>query len=323
MSSIQESSNSNLKVYQGPLQGFTDYVYRKAHSELFTGVHKYFIPYIHLDKQGVLSKKFIRETARINNPQEIVIPQVLCNSAAELVSLDDYLADLGYSEINLNMGCPYPMVALKGKGSGQLKDALAFRKLLEAYYANNKLKLSLKLRLGYEQSDDVFKVLEVANDFPIEEIIIHPRIGKQLYKGTVDLLKYRECLNLSRHEIVYNGDINSIEDFELLRKEFPRTNKLMIGRGLLMNPFLAKELITSAKVNHGQKQHYLMVFHESVYDMYKTETDPSNLLNKMKQFWVYFSHQFKDQAKVLKRIKKLNNPKYYDNTVSEIFVKYL
>ena len=312
-----------INIYQAPLQGFTDFVYRRAYAESFHGVSKFFTPYIHYDKNNELSKKFIRDVAKENNPQKIVVPQVLTNSSSELIGLSEYLEGLMYNEVNLNMGCPYPMVALKGKGSGQLKDHEAFRDLMESYFAQNRLPLSLKLRLGYENDDDVFKILEVSNDFPLTEIIIHPRIGKQLYKGEPSLDRFEECLGKTNHKIVYNGDINSIEDYHEFQQRFSKIENIMVGRGMLMNPFLPEEIMSGIETNHGRKQHQLIGFHEAIFKLYETETDPTNLLNKMQQFWIYFSWQFKDQRKALKKIKKLNSIIRYSEAVNENFVMYI
>jgi len=213
------------------------------------------------------------------------------------------------------------MVALKGLGSGQLKDSKAFEALLNEYFKKNRLDLSLKLRLGYEDQDEIFKIIEVANDFPVSELIIHPRTGKQLYKGEVKLNQFFQCLKLSRHSVVYNGDLVSLDSFNLFELQLPEISSIMIGRGCLSNPFLPEELKTGEAINHSIKQHRMIGFHKTIFELYQETEDRSNVLNKMKQFWMYYSHLFKEPARVKKRIKKLKSIGDYEHAVTELMVK--
>lgn len=297
-------------IYLAPLQGFTDYIYRKNYANHFSGVDTFFIPYISIKNDKIL-KKYIREILPENNPQLKTVPQVLAQNCSELLFLADELQNHSYNEINLNMGCPYPMVTNRGMGSDLLQKPDAVAKMLDDFFHQSDLKLSVKIRAGFNSPAEIEQLLPVLNEFPLTEIIFHPRIASQLYKGKISEPAFKYAAENCKHRLVYNGDIFSFEDFNKKEKSFPKITDWMLGRGILMNPFLPAE-INGEQFSTEEKRPKLARFQREVYESYLESMDnPGNALNKMKQFWIYFSHNFKEQHKVLKQIKRIKSAADY------------
>ena len=308
-------------IYLAPIQGFTDYIYRKAYSEVFTGIDTFFIPYISV-KNGQVLNKHKREILLQNNPQKSVIPQVLVKNSDELLSLANLLAETGYSEINLNLGCPYPMVTKRGKGAGLLQYPERIEEMLTVFFKKNNLKLSVKLRAGLISPNEIEQIIPVLNHFPLTEVIFHPRIASQLYKGEIYQSAFRVATENLNHKLVYNGDIFSVNDFENHKKIFPDTETLMLGRGVLMNPFLPAE-IKKQQFSEEERIEKLKEFHRLIFDGYIEAMDNmGNVMNKMVQFWSYFSYSFPNQRKVFKAIKKSKNRSNYEIVVQKSFFFY-
>lgn len=293
-------------IYFAPVQGFTDFVYRKAYSEIFLGIDAVFIPYI-TTKNGEVPKKYFKEVLPENNLQNRVIPQVLASDSKEILFLSGLLSDYGYNEINLNLGCPYPMVSNRRKGSGLLPYPDLVKEILTGFFENSKLNLSVKLRAGLTDFSEIDILMPLLNDFPLTEIIFHPRIASQLYGGEVNEEKFAEISRICKNKLVYNGDVFTKNQYSTKQDLFPETNTWMLGRGILMNPFLPAE-IKGIPISDEDKRKKLIGFHERVMAIYLDKMDnSSNVADKMKQFWIYFSYCFQDQHKVLKRIKKSGN----------------
>jgi len=303
--------------YLAPLQGFTDFVYRKVYSQVFSGIDTFFIPYISVKNNEVL-RKYEKEVVAINNQQIRVIPQVLASSPDEILYLSNYLSALGYTEINLNLGCPYPMVTNRGMGSGLLPLPEKIEQILAAFFKNPGLKLSVKMRAGLVSASEIEQVLPVLNKFPLSEVILHPRIAKQLYAGEIDTDAFRFAASNLKHRLVYNGDLNSLENYHTIQQRFGKTDFLMIGRGVLTNPFLPAE-IKGVQITKSEKCEKLAEFHRLMLEEYlKVMDNPGNALNKMKQFWIYFCHNFAEPKKCMKKIEKSNGLQTYQTTVNLI-----
>lgn len=306
------------KIYMAPLQGFTDYVYRAAYAKVFNTVDAYFVPYISL-KNNVIPNKYVREILPENNEQSRVVPQILAKDAAEFESLENVLAEHNYSELNLNLGCPYPMVTNRGKGSGLLPFPDEIDKILEHFYTQPKGELSVKLRAGYKTADEIKDVINVLNQFPLKEVILHARVAGQLYSGEIDENAFAYATQNLKHKLVYNGDIFSMEDFIAKQNKFPGIDTWMLGRGILMNPLLPHE-IKGIPFSAQERFELLNTFHQTMLKSYLEVMDnEGNALNKMKQFWIYFSWCFPDQRKLLKYIKKVKSLNKYGEIVKSAF----
>ncbi|MCK5730274.1 MAG: tRNA-dihydrouridine synthase family protein, partial [Draconibacterium sp.] len=305
-------------IYLAPIQGFTDFVYRKAYSLLFPEVDKYFIPYISVKNNQIL-KKYENEILLQNNPQKRVIPQVLAKDFDELQFLSTILKNAGYNEINLNLGCPYPMVTNRGKGAGLLPHPEKLKAMLASFFEKSNLKLSIKLRAGLNSPKEIESIITVLNSFPLTEIIFHPRIAKQLYKGEIIDTAFQLAIKNLNHKLVYNGNIFSLSDFEKRKEQFPKIDNWMLGRGILMNPFLPAE-INQVSILADDKIDKLKEFHQLIFEGYsETMDNTGNVLNKMKQFWSYFSYSFPNQKKVFKSVKKSKNLGEYNVTCQKAF----
>jgi tRNA-dihydrouridine synthase len=314
MKTGQQTKN---KIYLAPLQGFTDAVYRKAYNDVFSGIDAFFIPYISVKNREIL-KKYEREILHINNPQKKVVPQVLAKNAEELLFLTDFLIQQSYSEINLNLGCPYPMVTNRGQGAGLLPFPKKIREMLDAFIQRFDIKISVKMRAGLHSTDEIENVITVLNDFPLSEIIIHPRIAKQLYSGTILFDAFEFAYQNTHHKLVFNGDIFTVSDFERIKNRFPKIHHFMLGRGVLQNPFLPEE-IRNNQLLDAEKNVKLIEFHEAVLKYYIDWMDnDGNVLNKMKQFWIYLEKNFTDEKR-MKRIKKIRSLNDYKTEMNSFF----
>jgi tRNA-dihydrouridine synthase len=309
---------SNPIIYLAPLQGFTDFVYRKAYSEIFQGIDAFFIPYIS-EKNNQILKKYEKEIHPENNPQIRVIPQVLAGSADEMLFLSKILEDKGYKEINLNLGCPYPMVTNREKGAGLLPHPDKVQKLLSSFFEKSNLLLSVKLRAGLQSANEIEQIIPVLNQFPLTEVIFHPRIAKQLYDGEILNSAFQFAQQNLKHRLVYNGSIVSVDDFTACRQKFPEIDNFMLGRGIIMNPFLPAE-IKNMDISSKEKPEKLKEFHQLVFKYYSECMDnEGNVLNKMKQFWIYFSYNFNNQRKTFKAIKKASTMNRFKQETHQIF----
>ncbi|HPE75428.1 MAG TPA: tRNA-dihydrouridine synthase family protein [Draconibacterium sp.] len=311
-------NQSTRLIYLAPLQGFTDFIYRKAFNEILEGVDAFFIPYISVKNNEVL-KKYEKEILPENNPQDRVIPQVLTNNRDELLFLSKFLEDKGYREINLNLGCPYPMVTNREMGAGLLPHPDKLHQILSPFFENSDLGLSVKLRTGLVSPFEIEQITTVLNQFPLTEVIFHPRIAKQLYEGEIIDSAFEFAKTNLKHRLVYNGDIFSPAAFDERSQKFSEINCWMLGRGVLMNPFLPAE-IKGINFSKDEKFLRLETFHKRVFELYAEKMDnDGNVLNKMKQFWIYFSYNFEKQAKSFKLIKKTNSLAQYKSAVKVIF----
>jgi tRNA-dihydrouridine synthase len=223
--------------------------------------------------------------------------------------LANALYNIGCGTVNWNLGCPFPMVVKKGRGAGMLCYPGKVESFLEKTMPALKSKLSIKLRIGLKYPDEVLQIMPIFNRFQLEELIIHPRTGEQMYEGEVDLDIFEQCLGLSKHRVVYNGDIDSLEKLEILSKRFGSVDRWMIGRGLIGNPFLAEKI----KFNTEKPYHNLF------YEYSKILSGPSHITNKMKEIWTYMGNFFENGKKIKKRIWKTHHRDNYIDVVNKIF----
>ena len=315
--------SSELKIYFAPLQESTDYIYRNAHSKYFGSVDKYFAPYIVRQNDGSIKKSHLRDIQAENNIGYPLIPQILAGNANDFVFLAKVLQDNGYGEINWNLGCPYPMVTNKGLGAGLLPNPEKIKAILEESLPQISAKISVKLRTGLTSHDGILNVAAVLKEFPLSEIILHPRFAKQLYKESPNVEIYRNVIEILGQHLIYNGDIEIINDFNRLTELFPDSITWMIGRGILKNPFFPSTLKGLPIPDKGQKAKILRNFHDEIILGYsRLLSGNSHLLMRMEKFWSYFSFVFPDQHKTFKRIKKAANISKYEIAVNENFQRF-
>ncbi len=309
-------------LYLAPLRGLTEALFREILTCHFGGFDAAVAPFITPQKKSLYEDKQIRDVLPENNPNLPVIPQLLHTDPEDFLVLARRLADLGYRHINWNLGCPAPMVARKKRGSGLLPYPEEILDLLTRIMTKLEIKLSIKTRLGFNNHAETRALLPQLDQFPLKEIIIHARLGKQLYKGVTDPDGFAVCRQLSRHTLTYNGDINDIETFRLLADRFPTVNRWMIGRGALSNPFLAEEIKGFPPQSTEEKKKRLYNFHDELFRRYTERlAGPSHLLGRVKHLWLYLIASFPGNKKLLKKILKSHTPAGYRETVEELFAK--
>lgn len=307
-------------LLSSPLQGFTDFRFRNAQNKLFGGIDTFYSPYIRLNGKMVIKPSYERDLLPENNLDLEVIPQVITNDADEFLFVAKYVRELGYKELNWNLGCPYPMVTKSGMGSGLISKPEKINHVLERAHAESDIIVSMKMRLGYENSEEILDVLPILDTYPIKNIAIHARIGKQLYKGGVHLDAFQQCIDNTKHKLYYNGDITSVAKFQEMQQRFPTIDHWMIGRGLISDPFLPCMIKNNTVEYPENKIELFNAFHDTLYAIYSESLSGStHILLKMYHLWEYFSATFSNPHKVLKKIKKAQSIRNYEAAVAEIF----
>jgi tRNA-dihydrouridine synthase len=307
-------------LLSSPLQGFTDFRFRNAFHKYFGGIDTFYSPYIKLNGKLVIKGSYERDILPENNNTLEVIPQIITNDAEEFLFVTKYVQQLGYKELNWNLGCPYPMVAKCGMGSGLISNTSQIEHILKRVHNETDIIVSMKMRMGYENPTEILDVFPILEQYPIKNIAIHARIGKQLYKGGVDLDSFQKCLDTSKQKIYYNGDITSVEKFRTMQERFPSIDHWMIGRGLIANPFLPSMIKNNTTEYPKNKLEIFEAFHDTIYQEYDAYLQgPTPIRMKMLGFWEYFSESFSNPQKTYKKIKKAGNSKNYESAVKEIF----
>lgn len=308
----------SVKLSLGPFQGITDAPFRNVFKKHFGGIDKFYTPFFTGIQKDHAKNMQVEEIDPRFNDIETLTPQILSTDAEEIFRFAAQCKELGYKEINLNMGCPFPRVANKKRGSGLLPYPEKIDAMLGRVFEQIEVGFSVKCRLGYVNPDEIYPVIEIFNRYPLSELIIHPRIGKQLYKGEADVKRFAELIPLIKAPLVYNGDIVSVESFEKIREEVKPVNEFMLGRGLLANPFLAEE-INSMQSNLTRTER----LHDYVVDLYEDRLRHAGgspkVLGRMKELWSYLMYSFDEPQDIWRKIKKINALKEYEEAVELVF----
>ncbi|AZQ44304.1 tRNA dihydrouridine synthase [Nonlabens ponticola] len=306
-------------LLSSPLQGFTDFRFRNALHKYFGGIDVFYAPYIRFNGKPEIKSSYQRDLNPDNNEVPILIPQVMTASVDEFQLAANYVKDLGYDELNWNLGCPYPMVTKRGMGSGLIANIDQIDAILDRVHQEVDIKISMKMRLGYEHTGEILESFETLEKYPLKSIAIHARTGKQLYKGGVHLDAFQACLDAAPHTLYYNGDITSVEVFKQRQERFPAVNHWMIGRGLIADPWLPNMIKNDLNNYPADRWSRFSEFHDTIYEQYDAFLQgPTPIKMKMQGFWNYFAQQFDNPQKTFKKIKKANNPRAYKAAVSEI-----
>ncbi len=307
-----------MKYYLAPMEGITGHIYRNAYEKYFHNIDKYFTPFIVPNESLSLKTKELRDMLPENNEGLNIVPQILTNNAEGFVLTANKIKQLGYEEINLNLGCPAGTVVSKKRGSGFLAYPEELDRFLDEIYKINDMKISIKTRLGKERADEFYKLIEIYNKYPLEELIIHPRTREDFYGNTPNLEIFKESLKLSKHSICYNGDIFTVDNYNKIVKEFPQVDKIMIGRGILANPGLIDEI----KENKFITKEILKQFHDEIFENYTILLkEDKNAMYRMKELWGYMSHIFTNNKKYYKKIKKAQKAIDYKVAVNSLFAE--
>jgi tRNA-dihydrouridine synthase B len=312
--------DSEIYLYLAPLRGITDVLFRNIFSNHFSGFDSAIAPFINPQRSPSKKKHMLADVEPETNTKLAITPQLLNNNATEFLELAKRLEDYGYTQLNWNLGCPSPMVANKKRGSGLLPYPDEIIRILDTVLPKLDATLSIKMRLGFREKQEGLLLIPRLNDYPLDELIIHPRLGKQMYKGVTDPDGFAECQLLTRHTLVYNGDITSVDRFSELAARFPKVSRWMIGRGILENPFLAEEIKGAAEKDRAKRQLKIREFHDELCEGYRQRlSGPGHLLGKMKQLWLYLYRSFPGKEKVLKKIKKARTEQQFLTAAEEMF----
>lgn len=307
-----------MKFYLAPMEGITGHIYRNSYEKYFHNIDKYFTPFIVPNQSVSLKTKELKDLLPQNNKGLNIVPQILTNDAEGFILTANKLKQLGYEEINLNLGCPAGTVVSKKRGSGFLAYPEELDKFLDEIYKIDNMKISIKTRLGKERADEFYKLIEIYNKYPLEELIIHPRTREDFYGNTPNLEVFKDALKLSKHSICYNGDIFTLNSYNKIINEFPEVNKVMLGRGILANPGLIGEI----KNNEFANKEIIKMFHDEIFENYTILlNEDKNAMYRMKELWGYMSHIFTNNKKYYKKIKKAQKAIDYKNEVNSLFIE--
>ena len=297
-----------LPIHFAPLQGFTESAYRLAHSKFAPGIHTYYTPFLRLEK-GEVRAKDLRDL-QTEHPYHL-IPQIIVRDVAEFKTLTKTVIDLGFKEIDINMGCPYPMQTKSGRGSGILPHPEKVREILDAINASN-IQFSIKMRLGRTSPEACLQLLPLLNEIPLTHITLHPRIGIQQYKGALDFETFDKFYSECKHPLIFNGDIADIKDIQYIETRYPKLAGIMIGRGLLANPVLAAQY---AGLPCGTATETLLKIHADIAADYARRLQGNaQILDKIRPFWTYADLP----KRIRKKIEKSKTFEEYLAAVNEI-----
>jgi tRNA-dihydrouridine synthase len=303
-------------IQLAPIKGITDRTFRSAFVRHFGGLDSALAPFVIKSDSESKFKSLSPEM----NPGLRTVPQVLTKSPDDFIALAAKLQNYGCGEVNWNLGCPFAMVVKRGEGAAMLQYPDQIESFLEKISSAIKITLSIKMRVGMHSSDEILKLIPVINKFPVKEIIIHPRTGEQMYDGEIYPESFRAALELSSHPVIYNGDIRTSSDYLNLCELFPGVKGWMIGRGLLMNPFLAMEIKNGKSEDDTVKIIRIKQFIDYLCEAYENDLQSSaHVLDKMKGVWFYLSQNLPDGKKIEKKIRKTGSLNHYRDEIARIF----
>jgi len=315
-----------MKFYLAPMEGLTGFVFRNAYQKHFGDIDTYFTPFINNKK---MNYKEIKDILPEHNKGMHVVPQILTNRAEDFLAIAKELGDYGYESVNLNLGCPSGTVVTKHRGAGFLAVPEELDHFLEEIFADCPLRISVKTRIGINDAGEWERILSIYEKYPMEELIIHPRVQKDFYNNTPDMDAFLYAVENSRHTLCYNGDICSVDDYKAWIQKMEgkdrehgsgstaqHTEHMMLGRGILKNPGLVGELMGHAPITKDQ----FHAFHDDVLKGYlDVMSGERNTLFRMKELWFYFAKYFTEPEKYVKQIKKTQRVAEYRVIVDNLF----
>lgn len=305
-----------MKYYLAPMEGITGYIYRNAYKKFFNNIDKYFTPFIAPNKSESLKTKELRDVLPENNRGINIVPQILTNDSQGFITTCAKLQQLGYNEVNLNLGCPSRTVVSKNRGSGFLAKREELDMFLDKIFRIDDMRISIKTRIGKDTPEEFYELIKIYNKYPIEELIIHPRTQKDFYRNKPNLEVFKDALSLSTNTVCYNGDIFTVDDYNKLVETFPEVKTVMLGRGIIANP----GLINLIKNNTNLDKKVLKDFHDEILNKYiEVFHEDRNAIMRMKELWGYMICIFPDNKKYAKKINKAHKLSDYNEAVLSLF----
>lgn len=301
-----------MRYYFAPLEGLTDSIYRQIHHKYFSGVDRYYTPFFSPTIHRSFTQKEQRELQPAGSLPFQVIPQVLTRNADDFLWMAQQCADAGYTELNLNVGCPSGTVTAKGKGAGLLREMDALDHLLEDIFSVSAVDISVKTRIGYADPEEFPALLDIFNRYPIKELTVHPRTRTAFYKGDVDMDSFRYAVDNARAPLCYNGNLCTKEQIDSFAAAFPTVNAVMVGRGMIGDPGMLTPGGTDVKT--------LEQFHDELLSTYSEVFGSSrNAMFRMKENWHYLICRFDGGEKLYKCLRKTTDLNEYQVITREIF----
>lgn len=306
-----------MRYYFAPMEGITDYIFRNTHHRYFPGVDQYFTPFFSPTCDGRFPPRNMRDFDPEVNRGIPVVPQLLTKHSEDFLWAARVLAELGYQEINLNLGCPSGTVTAKGKGSGLLSDLESLKRLLDGIFdANPPANISVKTRLGRTEPEEFPKLLEIFNQYPIYELTVHCRVGSDFYRKPARPENFALPLWESRATVCYNGDLTTKDKIEDIQAQYPAVTALMVGRGAVADPALIRRCQGGEPVSRETLREYT----QELFERYSSAFgSPKSALGRMKEIWFYQISLFEGSEKYEKKLKKAASPEEYRNLVSRVF----
>lgn len=301
-----------MQYYFAPLEGLTDSIYRRLHHHFFPGLDRYYTPFFSPTVHRSLTPREARELPPADCVDFTVIPQLLTKVPEDFLWMSCQCADLGYKEVNLNLGCPSGTVTSKGKGAGMLRQKDELNAFLEAIYKSAPLPVSIKTRIGFESPDEFPALLEIFNQYPVAQLTVHPRVRSAFYKGNIHTNAFAHAVSESKNPLCYNGNLNSIDDIEAFHFQNPGVDAVMLGRGLIADPGM---LCPS-----GTERQAMQQFHDALLGEYLIQFGGSrNAMFRMKENWSFMIYKFENAEKLSKKLRKTTDIAQYRDIVQEIF----
>ncbi len=299
-----------------PMEGITGAMFRRIHHRYFPGVDRYYMPFVTATHDRVLTPRDLRNVAPEENPGFAAVPQLMARDAGDFLWYARALADMGYREVNLNLGCPSGTVTAKGKGAGLLAAPEVLEPMLEEIYAKAPCAISIKTRLGMRDPEEFPRLLEIFRRFPVSLLIIHPRVREDFYRRPLRRDAFARALECYPGPVCYNGGLVTLGGIRGFQQEFPQVEQVMIGQGLLADP----ALVSKAKGGPGADRDRLRAFHDELYHTYlEAFHNERGTVYHMKELWSYLGRLFEGAEKPLKQIRKAAARGPYESGVACIF----
>lgn len=307
---------NNMNLYFAPLEGITGYIYRNVHKDFFGSCDQYYAPFIVPSDDEKLTKKSLKDILPENNNCKLQV-QILTNKSESFLKLEKHVKDLGYKEININLGCPSGTVVSKGRGAGFLKDTDGLDKFLYEVFEKTELAVSVKTRTGFYSGEEFGDLLEIYNKYPLTRLIVHPRVREEYYRGKPDMDVFDYAYKNSKNPLCYNGNVCTVGDFEDIVSKYPSLDGVMIGRGGITNPALFREIRGGAKLTDTELVEFTKVLAQKYNDVLKSETFT---LHKLKEVWVYCMENFPENKKLSRAVKKAKSISEFTENIEEVII---
>lgn len=305
-----------MQYYCAPLEGVTTYGFRNAHRKYFGGVDRYFTPFIPTNQNHKFSNREMRDVLPAHNPAGDVVPQLLSKVSEDFIQAAAVLGEMGYDEVNLNLGCPSRTVVAKGKGSGGLIDLMRLDRFLDEIFEGARIKISIKTRLGLHDPDEFEEILEVYNRYPISELTVHPRVQKDYYQNNVRMEHFQWAVQRSCAPLCYNGDLKTVADCDNFTHRFPSIDAVMIGRGLVRNPALVRQAKGGAPADRETLRAFQHEIHEECRCAFQNDR---NAMLRMKELWSYLIGLFVGGEELGKKLRKAEQPSEFNALIDRVF----